>query len=134
MTGLILILFAITVALGVPMAFGFGSATAIALLLKSPYPLDLIPQRMALAVDSFVLLAVPLFILGGTVMDIGGLTGRLVLLAKALVGHVRGGLGMVVLVAEIFFSGISGSWGNPWQLSFLRASSRRSSSPAFSFP
>jgi C4-dicarboxylate transporter DctM subunit len=109
MTALILILFAITVALGVPMAFGFGSATAIALLLKSDLPLGLIPQRMALAVDSFVLLAIPLFILGGTLMDIGGLTGRLVYLAKALVGHVRGGLGMVVMLAEIFFSGISGS-------------------------
>jgi C4-dicarboxylate transporter DctM subunit len=64
---------------------------------------------MALAVDSFVLLAVPLFILGGSLMDVGGLTGRLVGLATALVGHVRGGLGMVVMVAEIFFSGISGS-------------------------
>jgi C4-dicarboxylate transporter DctM subunit len=42
-------------------------------------------------------------------MDVGGLTGRLVLLSKALVGHVRGGLGMVVMLAEIFFSGISGS-------------------------
>ena len=109
MTGLILLLFAISVALGVPMAFGFGSATAIALLVKTSFPLDLIPQRMAIAVDSFVLLAIPLFILGGTLMDVGGLTGRLVHLAKALVGHVRGGLGMVVMVAEIFFSGISGS-------------------------
>lgn len=109
MTGLILILFAISVALGVPMAFGFGSATAIALLAKSNLPLDLIPQRMALAVDSFVLLAVPLFILGGSLMEVGGLTGRLVHLARALVGHVRGGLGIVVMVAEIFFSGISGS-------------------------
>lgn len=109
MTGLILLLFAVSVALGVPMAFGFGSATAIALLARSNFPLDLIPQRMAIAVDSFVLLAIPLFILGGTLMDIGGLTGRLVHLAKALVGHVRGGLGMVVMVAEIFFSGISGS-------------------------
>lgn len=109
MTGLILVLFAISVALGVPMAFGFGSATAIALFVKTNFPLDLIPQRMAIAVDSFVLLAIPLFILGGTLMDVGGLTGRLVHLAKALVGHVRGGLGMVVMVAEIFFSGISGS-------------------------
>lgn len=109
MTGLILLLFAISVALGVPMAFGFGSATAIALLVKTNFPLDLIPQRMAIAIDSFVLLAIPLFILGGSLMDVGGLTGRLVYLAKALVGHVRGGLGMVVMVAEIFFSGISGS-------------------------
>jgi C4-dicarboxylate transporter DctM subunit len=109
MTGLILLLFAISVVLGVPMAFGFGSATAIAMLVKTNFPLDLIPQRMAIAVDSFVLLAIPLFILGGTMMDVGGLTGRLVGLARAMVGHVRGGLGMVVMVAEIFFSGISGS-------------------------
>ncbi len=77
MTGLILLIFAITVVLGVPMAFGFGSATAIALLLKTNFPLDLIPQRMALAVDSFVLLAIPLFILGGMLIPLDFFPGWL---------------------------------------------------------
>jgi C4-dicarboxylate transporter DctM subunit len=60
-------------------------------------------------VDSFPFLACPFFILAGELMNTGGITQRLVNLAKALVGHVRGGLGMVVVVAEYFFSGISGS-------------------------
>jgi C4-dicarboxylate transporter DctM subunit len=60
-------------------------------------------------VDSFVLLAVPLFILAGSLMETGGISARLVQLARVLVGHVRGGLGMVVMVAEYLFSGLSGS-------------------------
>ena len=59
--------------------------------------------------DSFVLLAIPLFILAGALMETGGISARLVDLARALIGHVRGGLGMAVVVAEMFFSGISGS-------------------------
>lgn len=60
-------------------------------------------------IDSFTLLAIPLFILAGELMNIGGVTVRLVSLAKVLVGNIRGGLGMVAVVGEYFFSGISGS-------------------------
>jgi C4-dicarboxylate transporter DctM subunit len=56
-----------------------------------------------------VLLAIPLFILAGALMETGGISARLVHLAKVLIGHVRGGLGMVVVVSEMLFSGISGS-------------------------
>jgi C4-dicarboxylate transporter DctM subunit len=59
--------------------------------------------------DSSVLLAIPLFILAGALMETGGISARLVHLAKVLIGHVRGGLGMVVVVSEMLFSGISGS-------------------------
>src|SRR5262245_18237992 len=60
-------------------------------------------------VDSFVLLAFPLFVLAGSLMETGGIARRLVDLAVALVGWVRGGLAMAVVVAEYVFSGISGS-------------------------
>ncbi|MBS1192501.1 MAG: transporter permease DctM, partial [Nitrospirae bacterium] len=59
--------------------------------------------------DNFVLLAIPLFILAGAMMETGGISRRLVDLATALVGHLRGGLAHVTVVAEILFSGISGS-------------------------
>jgi C4-dicarboxylate transporter DctM subunit len=59
--------------------------------------------------DSFPMLAVPFFVLAGDLMNLGGITQRLVELARAMVGHIRGGLGMVVVVGEYFFSGISGS-------------------------
>jgi tripartite ATP-independent transporter DctM subunit len=64
---------------------------------------------MLLGTDSYVLMAIPLFIIAGNLMDHSGISDRLVYLAKALIGHVRAGLGMVVVVAEMFFSGISGS-------------------------
>jgi C4-dicarboxylate transporter DctM subunit len=60
-------------------------------------------------VDSFVLLAIPLFILAGALMETGGIAVRLVRLAQALIGWIRGGLSMAVVVAEYIFSGISGS-------------------------
>ena len=58
---------------------------------------------------SFPLMAVPFFIFAGLLMDSGGISARLVTLARVLIGHVRGGLAMVVMLAEMFFSGISGS-------------------------
>ena len=60
-------------------------------------------------IDSFPLLAVPFFILAGDLLNTGGVTTRLVALAKVLVGSIRGGLGMVTVLGEYFFSGISGS-------------------------
>ena len=59
--------------------------------------------------DSFLLLAMPLFVLAGDLMNTGGITERLVGFARALVGHIRGGLGMTTVVSEYLFSGISGS-------------------------
>jgi len=71
--------------------------------------LIILPIKILGGVDSFVLLAIPLFILAGALMESGGISERIVDLAMAIVGRVRGGLAMVVIVAEILFSGISGS-------------------------
>jgi C4-dicarboxylate transporter DctM subunit len=69
----------------------------------------MLPQRLIAGADNFVLLAIPLFILAGRLMETGGISRRLVALALALVGHLRGGLAHVTMVGEILFSGISGS-------------------------
>lgn len=71
--------------------------------------LALLPQRMHYGTTGFVLLAVPFFILAGNLMNTGGITNRIFRFAKALVGHIPGGLGQVSVVAEMIFSGISGS-------------------------
>ena len=92
-----------------PVAFAIGVSATIGLLLVDAAPLLIIPQRFFAGADSFVLLAIPLFILAGALMETGGISMRLVELARLLVGHIRGGLGMAVVVAEMFFSGISGS-------------------------
>ncbi len=94
---------------GVPIAFGMLSSALLFVLLKGGVPLTMMPQFLGGGVDSFPLLAVPFFILAGALMETGGISMRLVNLAKDLVGWVRGGLGMVVVVSEYLFSGISGS-------------------------
>ncbi len=94
---------------GAPVAVTVGLSGYIGLLLASPAPLATAVQTMLHQVDSFVLLAFPLFVLAGALMETGGIARRLVALAVALVGWVRGGLGMAVVAAEYIFSGISGS-------------------------
>lgn len=103
--GLLLLL----IPFNVPIAFAMATASIVALLYRADIPLTLITHRMIYGTDSFVMLAVPLFILAGSLMDIGGISFRLLKLARALVGHFRGGLPMAVVVSEMLFSGISGS-------------------------
>src|SRR4030042_6619720 len=108
--GLILSLaFIVFIAINVPIAFSMGLASILGLLMKGSIPLVIVPQKIFTGCDSFPLLAVPFFILAGTLMDTGGISMRLVNLARALVGHFRNGLGMVSIVSGIFFSGVSGS-------------------------
>jgi C4-dicarboxylate transporter, DctM subunit len=94
--------------LSVPIALSLGLASLV-VLVASGFPPTVIAQKMFTGLDSFPFLAVPFFILAGSLMETGGISARLVRLAMVLVGHVRGGLGMVVVVATIFFSDISGS-------------------------
>jgi C4-dicarboxylate transporter DctM subunit len=97
------------ITLSVPIGFSIGLASALALVYKGGMPVTLIAQKMFTGLDSFPLLAVPFFVLAGLFMETGGISARLVRFASVLVGHVRGGLAHVVIVATIFFSGISGS-------------------------
>ena len=108
--GVVLILvFTLLAAVGMPMGFAMGLGAAAAILYKGTLPLEIIIQRMFGGVDSFPLLAVPFFIMAGSLMDTGGIAARLIRFSQAMVGHIRGGLAMVVVISEIFFSGISGA-------------------------
>ena len=101
--------FVILLILAVPVAFAVGMAGFLGLWWSGAYPLAIIIQQIFLTADSFVLLAIPLFVLAGALMETGGIAVRLVRFAQALVGWIRGGLAMAVVVAEYIFSGISGS-------------------------
>jgi tripartite ATP-independent transporter DctM subunit len=101
--------FAVFLVANVPIALSLGGAAVAALMWEGHIPLLVVPQRIFTGSDSFPLLAIPLFILAGELMEHSGISERLVRLAHVLVGWLRGGLGMTVVVAEIFFSGISGS-------------------------
>ena len=109
MIGITVAVFLLVMVLGVPIAFAVGLAGFVGLVWHGGYPLTIIMQQVFQSVDSFVLLAIPLFILAGALMETGGIAVRLVRFAQALVGWVRGGLAMAVVVAEYIFSGISGS-------------------------
>jgi C4-dicarboxylate transporter DctM subunit len=101
--------FLVTSALGLPLAFTLALTSLTYLLGIGGVSLVILPIKILGGVDSFVLLAIPLFIFAGALMETGGISERIVDLAMALVGWVRGGLAMVVVVAEVLFSGISGS-------------------------
>lgn len=109
MIAVVCVSFFVLLLLGVPVAFTIGVAGLTGLMFSGNYPLTIVVQQVFQSVDSFVLLAIPLFILAGSLMETGGIAARLVRLAQALIGWVRGGLAMAVVVAEYIFSGISGS-------------------------
>jgi C4-dicarboxylate transporter, DctM subunit len=94
---------------GMPVAFAMGAASLVYMLLQGNLPLISIPQRMLNGADNFPLLAIPFFMLAGSLMDNGGVTRRLVNFSSALVGHITGGLAHVVVVANMIMAGMSGS-------------------------
>jgi C4-dicarboxylate transporter DctM subunit len=104
----LVVLFVLVLLLGLPVAFGMG-VLALSYLLVSDLPLMTMPQKMVTGMDSFLLLAIPFFLLAGGLMNAGGVTARLVDFATTLVGHVHGGLGHVTVVANVIMSGMSGS-------------------------
>lgn len=95
--------------IGVPIGFGMGFATVVALVSHGSFPMEVIPHKMANAVNSFPLVALPLFILAGALAGETSIASRLVRFADTLLGHVRGGLGHVNVASSMFFGGISGS-------------------------
>ena len=96
-------------ALEFPVAIAMTGASIAYLLLRGDIPLVVVAQRVTVGVDSFVLLAIPFFLLAGELMNQGGITQRLVNLAQALVGGIRGGLGHVTVVTNMIMAGMSGS-------------------------
>ena len=105
----LLLAFSLAVVAGIPIAFALGLGSWMALVVWGKVPLYLIPQRMFTGVDSFVLMAIPFFMLAGELMGSTGILDRLLKFADALVGHIRGGLAHVNIVASMIFAGISGS-------------------------
>jgi tripartite ATP-independent transporter DctM subunit len=109
-TLLLLGAFAVLMTVGVPVALVMGGASLIALVWGgSNLPLVILPQSLYRGIDSFPLMAVPLFILAADLMTAGRLTDALLKHANMLVGHMRGGLGHMNVLTSMFFAGISGS-------------------------
>jgi len=105
---IMLILLLIFIFGGVPVAFALA-LSSLAVLLYDNIPLIIFAQRIAMGIDMFVLLAVPFYILAGTLMNRGGITRKIFKFAGDLVGHTDGGLGQVNILSSMIFAGMSGS-------------------------
>ena len=109
MSLVLILLFLGLMFLGVPIAVSLGAASVIVMATMTSLPLSMAAQSMFTAMNSFIMVAVPLFILCGSLMDEGGIADRIYDLAEALVGWIYGGLGHVSVVVNMLFAGMSGS-------------------------
>lgn len=108
MTLIVLIIFFVFALIGMPLAFALGLASLGGLLVGG-IDLSVLPQRMMHAVDSFPLMAIPLFMLAGELMVRGGIMQRLIDFSNAIVGRVHGGLAHVAIVAGMMLAAVSGA-------------------------
>ena len=95
--------------IGMPIAFAMGTGTLVALVFGSDLPLMIIPQRMFFGLNSWLLMAIPLFMLAGQLMVHGGMSKRLVAFTTELFGFIKGSLGYISVAASMIFAGVSGS-------------------------
>jgi tripartite ATP-independent transporter DctM subunit len=105
----LLVVFLLLMVIGVPLAVSLGVATVCSLLLYTDIPLSIVSQSMYSSMNSFIMVAVPLFILAGILMDEGGVADKIFNFAKGLVGWMPGGLGHVSIVSNVIFAGMAGS-------------------------
>ena len=106
---LMLVGFFITLFGGLPIGFALALAALIFIWVEGTLPGVIFAQQMARGIDNFVLLAIPFFILVGYLMEANGMSVRLIELLQRSVGHMRGGLNVVMVTSMVLFSGISGS-------------------------
>ena len=106
---LVSIVLFLSMLISVPVGIALGLSALIGMLYVSPDILIMMPQKFLYGLDSFPLLAIPLFVLAGQLMSMGGLAKRIIAMALLFVGQIRGGLALVVISSAMLMSGISGS-------------------------
>ena len=105
---ILLIAFALLLLIGLPIALAMMGASLLVIGIEG-IPMSVVAQRVVTGVQSFPLLAIPLFTLAGSLMNDSGISERLFAFTRAFVGHIRGGMAHTAIVGEVFLSGISGS-------------------------
>ena len=95
-------------ALGMPIAFALLVCAAALMVSQGQMDATILSQKLLEGADSFPLLAIPFFMLAGELMNVGGISRRIVHFALAWVGHLRGGLGLVAVFASVMMAAISG--------------------------
>lgn len=109
MIPVLIISFVVLAVFSVPVALAVGISVLIAIAFFTPFPTLGLVQRMVTGIDSFVLMAIPFFMLTGRLMNEGGITDRIFEFARCLVGPIRGGLAHANVLASMIFAGMSGS-------------------------
>jgi tripartite ATP-independent transporter DctM subunit len=105
----LLILFFILMFIGIPIAASLGISVVATILLYTDVPISIVTQSMYSSMNSFIMVAVPLFILAGIIMDEGGVAEKIFDFARSAVGWMTGGLGHVNILAGLIFAGMAGS-------------------------
>jgi C4-dicarboxylate transporter, DctM subunit len=109
MSSILMLSFIALMAIGLPIAFAMALAAVITIANHDSLPYSVFIQRALIGADSYSLLAIPFFILAGNVMNVGGITARIINFANACVGRFSGGLGLTTVMSCMVFSGVSGS-------------------------
>lgn len=109
MVSILAVTFIIFLFTNVPIAVSLGFSALIAIMAVGKLPASLVPQLLYAATDSYSLIAIPFFMLAGSLMETGGLSKRLIDFANECVGSRAGGLGVVAIITSMFFAAISGS-------------------------
>jgi len=106
---LCIILTFVLIFLGVPIAFALGLGSLFYMWNVEGLPVMIFAQRMLRGADSYTLMAIPMFILAGSILNKGGITHRVIALTQTLIGHITGGLALMNVLVSMIFAGISGS-------------------------
>ena len=106
---LVMVVFFALLFLGVPIAYGLIASSMLYIVAFSKVPMIIVAQQILKGVDSFTLLAVPFFIIAGSLMQAGGISQKIVDFAKKLVGHLPGGLAVVTTLASMIFAALTGA-------------------------
>ncbi|HLQ70166.1 MAG TPA: TRAP transporter large permease subunit, partial [Bacillota bacterium] len=105
---LIILLFALII-IRVPIAFALGLISILGIAMNDIDLLSNVPRNVFSGIDSFTLVAIPLFILAGEIMAKGGISARLVNFSKIIVGPIPGGLALVIIISSVFFAALTGT-------------------------
>lgn len=109
MAGPLVVLMCVLLLVGIPIAVSVGMASVLTITFLSSLPPVVIGQQFYVAIDKFSLVAIPFFILAGNIMEAGGISQRLIDFAKAIVGNIRGSLGVTCVLSCMIFASVSGS-------------------------
>ena len=106
---LVVVAFCVLLALGIPVAYSMAISAVAVIAMDPSLPATIIGQKIFTSLDSFSYIAIPLFMLAGTLMNASGITEKLIYFCRSLVGHFKGGLAHATIITGMLMAGVSGS-------------------------